>query len=55
MFNEKERNNLFLRQSCLDSWEEYLSWMESGKGWDYIVLTPGNWVPQGGWISSGGL
>ena len=42
MFNEKERNNLFLRQSCLDSWEEYLSWMESGKGWDYIVLTASN-------------
>ncbi|MBQ7918989.1 MAG: bifunctional fucokinase/L-fucose-1-P-guanylyltransferase [Lachnospiraceae bacterium] len=42
MFNEKERNNLFLRQSCLDSWEEYCNWLESGKGWDYIVLTASN-------------
>lgn len=42
MFNEKERNNLFLRQSCLDSWEEYNTWLESEKGWDYIVLTASN-------------
>ena len=42
MFNEKERNNLFLRQSCLDSWEEYRNWLESGRGWDYIVLTASN-------------
>lgn len=42
MFNEKERNNLFLRQSCLDSWEEYNNWLETEKGWDFIVLTASN-------------
>ncbi len=49
MFNEKERNNLFLRQSCLDSWEEYGNWLESGRGWDYIVLTASNEVQAQGY------
>ncbi len=65
MFNEKERNNLFLRQSCLDSWEEYNNWLETEKGWDYIVLTASNeaqaqgyrqeiaWRREGGFLPGG--
>lgn len=65
MFNEKERNNLFLRQSCLDSWEEYNNWLETEKGWDYIVLTASNeaqangyrqelaWRIEGGFLPGG--
>lgn len=49
MFSEKKQNELFLRQSCLDSWQEYNNWLESGKGWDYIVLTASNEVQAEGY------
>ena len=42
MINYKSLNNLFLRQSYLDSWQEYRSSLEKGTLWDYIVLTASN-------------
>ena len=42
MINYKSLNNLFLRQSYLDSWQEYQSCLEKGTLWDYIVLTASN-------------
>ncbi|MBQ9140667.1 MAG: bifunctional fucokinase/L-fucose-1-P-guanylyltransferase [Lachnospiraceae bacterium] len=42
MLNYAKLNNLFLRQSYLDSWGEYQRWLERGKRWDYIVLTASN-------------
>ena len=40
--NQTNRNNLFLRQSYMDSWEEYARWLERGRGWDFIILTASN-------------
>lgn len=42
MANYTEINNLFLRQSYIDSWNEYRRWLEREDGWDYIVLTASN-------------
>ncbi len=42
MGNYTRMNNLFLRQSIIDSWDEYLRWLERGRRWDYIVLTASN-------------
>lgn len=42
MINYTEINNLFLRQSYIDSWNEYQRWLEREDGWDYIVLTASN-------------
>ncbi len=42
MSNYTRMNNLFLRQSIIDSWEEYQRWLERGERWDYIVLTASN-------------
>lgn len=42
MLNYAKMNNLFLRQSYIDSWGEYQRWLEQGRRWDYIVLTASN-------------
>ena len=36
--------NLFLRQSCLDSWEDYQRSLQKSNfiKWDYIILTASN-------------
>lgn len=37
-------NNLFLSQSCMDSWEDYLRGIRSKNAihWDYVILTASN-------------
>lgn len=42
--NYKKMKNLFLRQSCLDSWEDYENSLRkpSFPGWDYLILTASN-------------
>lgn len=42
MLNYTTINNLFLRQSYIDSWEVYEKWLEQGKGWDFVILTASN-------------
>lgn len=42
MQNHTGMNNLFLRQSYMDSWDEYRKWLERGSGWDTIILTASN-------------
>lgn len=42
MLNYTKMNNLFLRQSYIDSWEEYEKWLERGRSWDFIILTASN-------------
>lgn len=49
MLNYTRMNNLFLRQSYIDSWEEYQKWLERGKSWDYIVLTASNEAQAAGY------
>lgn len=49
MTNYKQLNNLFLRQSYLDSWQEYQSWLEKGTAWDYIILTASNEAQAAGY------
>ncbi len=49
MINYKSLNNLFLRQSYLDSWQEYQSWLEKGTAWDFIVLTASNEAQAAGY------
>ena len=39
MQSEMQLKNLFLRQSYMDSWQEYVRWLERGGGWDYVLLT----------------
>ncbi len=40
----KKMKNLFLRQSCLDSWEDYQRSLQKANfiKWDYIILTASN-------------
>ena len=42
--NYKKMKNLFLRQSCLDSWEDYENSLRKPSfiKWDYLVLTASN-------------
>jgi len=44
MQNYKKMKNLFLRQSCLDSWEDYQRSLQKSNfiKWDYIILTASN-------------
>ncbi len=42
MKNYRQVRNLFLRQSYIDSWSEYQTWLERENGWDFIVLTASN-------------
>lgn len=42
MKNYRQIKNLFLRQSYIDSWEEYQNWLERECGWDYVILTASN-------------
>lgn len=44
MQNYKKMKNLFLRQSCLDAWEDYQRSLQKPNfiKWDYIVLTASN-------------
>lgn len=47
--NYKSLNNLFLRQSYMDSWQEYQSWLEKGAAWDYLILTASNEAQASGY------
>lgn len=42
--NYKKMKNLFLRQSCLDSWEDYQRSLQKTNfiKWDYVILTASN-------------
>ena len=42
--NYKKMKNLFLRQSCLDSWEDYENSLRKPSfiKWDYLILTASN-------------
>ena len=44
MQSYKKMKNLFLRQSCLDSWEDYQRSLQKSNfiKWDYIILTASN-------------
>ena len=43
-YTNSQLRHLFLQQSCLDAWEEYLRQIKTGTaiGWDYVILTASN-------------
>ncbi len=49
MLNYTKMNNLFLRQSYIDSWEVYEKWLERGRSWDFIILTASNEAQAAGY------
>lgn len=42
MFDVRKHTDLFLSQSYEDSWDDYVKWLETGLGWDYVILTASN-------------
>ncbi len=43
-YTNSQLRHLFLQQSCLDAWEEYLRQIKTGTaiGWNYVILTASN-------------